>query len=105
VQTIMSNCSSAMSDTVNIKLTDSSANNPGQHFHPNPVTNQLVIDNPEGAPLDYVILNIYGKSIITGSSSDNQIYINTLALPSGEYIIRVKDSHTNVTSSSLFVKL
>ena len=92
---------SPMSNIVN-----SLVNNPGPglHIHPNPVLNQLVIDNRDGAPLEFDIMNISGKSILTGSSSNDQIYINTRALPSGQYILRVRNGDTSLTNSVMFVK-
>jgi photosystem II stability/assembly factor-like uncharacterized protein len=77
---------------------------PGLHIHPNPALNQLVIDNQEGAPLEFVVMSIVGKSILTGSSSDNQIFINTRALPSGQYILRVRNRDSSLTSSVMFLR-
>jgi photosystem II stability/assembly factor-like uncharacterized protein len=92
---------SPMSNIVN-----SLVNNPGPglHIYPNPVLNQLVIDNQEAAPLEYVVMNMSGHSILTGSSSGDQIYINTRALPPGQYILRVRNRDTSLTSSVLFLR-
>ena len=90
-----------MSNVVNFVAGDSG---PGLHIHPNPVVNQLVIDNLEGAPLEFVVMSIVGNSILTGSSSDTQILINTRALPAGQYILRIRNRNTSQTSSVMFLK-
>ena len=92
---------SPMSNVVNFMTSNPG---PGLHIHPNPVSNQLVIDNQEGAPLEYIVMNIVGKSILTGSSSDNQILINTRALPAGQYILRVRNRNTSSISSVMFLR-
>ncbi|HET7002640.1 MAG TPA: YCF48-related protein [Puia sp.] len=93
---------SPMSNVVNSLVSNPG---PGPHIHPNPVVNQLVIDNQDGAPLEFEIMNITGESIITGSSSGSQIYINTRTLSPGQYILRVRNGNTNSSKSVLFVRL
>jgi hypothetical protein len=92
---------SPMSNVINFMVNNPG---PGPHIHPNPVTNQLVIDNQEGAPLEYVVMSIVGNTILTGSSSDNQILINTRALPAGQYILRVRNRNTSSISSVMFLR-
>ncbi len=92
---------SPLSNVVNSQVSNPG---PGLHIYPNPVLNQLVIDNQDGAPLEFDIMNITGKSIITGSSSNDQLSINTRALPAGQYILRVRNRSTSATSSVLFLK-
>ncbi len=100
---IIDSCAiSPMSNIVIIQANNSSGT--GLHIHPNPVLNQLVIDNPESAPLEFVIMNMTGETILTGSSSDKQIYINAHALPSGQYILRIRNRNTSSTSSQMFLK-
>jgi len=101
VRTITACTISPMSNIVN-SLVNSSG--PGVHIHPNPVVNQLVIDNKDGAPLEFDIMNIRGESILAGSSSNSQIIINTRALPTGQYILRVLNHNNNLTSSVMFLK-
>ena len=92
---------SPMSNVINFMVNNPG---PGPHIHPNPVTNQLVIDNQEGAPLEYIVMSIVGNTILTGSSSDNQILINTRALPAGQYILRVRNRNTSSISSVMFLR-
>jgi photosystem II stability/assembly factor-like uncharacterized protein len=92
---------SSMSNVVNSLVSSAGA---GIRIYPNPAVNQLVIDNRDVVPLEFVVMNIMGQSILSGSSSNNQIYINTRALSHGQYIIRIRNRDTGIASSILFAK-
>ncbi len=57
---------------------------------PNPFTAQLRILNPEGVVARYEVVNAAGVVIRSGALSDSEAIVDTEALPSGIYFVRLE---------------
>ena len=74
----------------------------GQLVFPNPATDHIEIEGITSRPQDYTILDISGKRVAFGTI-DDQGHISVAALPSGIYIIQLRDQQGK-RSVSKFVK-
>lgn len=72
--------------------------------YPNPVTNQLNVTLRTDAfqVTSMAVYDINGKLVYANAVNDNQISMNTQALASGNYFLRLTDGKSNVTTK--FVK-
>ena len=57
---------------------------------PNPFTTQLRIVNPEGVAGHYEVLNLMGSVLRSGVLDTNEVVVDTEALPSGLYFVRLE---------------
>ncbi len=74
-------------------------------IYPNPVSNQLTVSLRTDAfqVTNMAVYDINGKLVTAQPVSDNQIVMNTQALASGNYFLRLSDGKNSVTTK--FVKL
>jgi hypothetical protein len=68
--------------------------------YPNPMVTELTISTKNGAALSYEISDLKGNSLQSGSFSSST-KINTEALQTGVYILKVKDASGNFNSYKL----
>ncbi|MCB9316914.1 MAG: aryl-sulfate sulfotransferase [Lewinellaceae bacterium] len=54
---------------------------------PNPVSNQLVMENPLGGYVQFTLTDLTGKRLLTGNSTDFQIMLDLSDFPPGMYIL------------------
>lgn len=57
---------------------------------PNPFTTQLRIVNPEGVAGHYEVVNLMGSVLRSGVLDTNEVVVDTEALPSGLYFVRLE---------------
>ena len=57
---------------------------------PNPFTTQLRIVNPEGVAGHYEVVNLMGSVLRSGLLDTNELVVDTEALPSGLYFVRLE---------------
>lgn len=57
---------------------------------PNPFTTQLRIVNPEGVAGHYEVVNLMGSVLRSGVLDTNELVVDTEALPSGLYFVRLE---------------
>ncbi|MGP1460260.1 MAG: T9SS type A sorting domain-containing protein, partial [Bacteroides sp.] len=57
---------------------------------PNPFTAQLRIENPEGVAVRYELVNASGLVVRSGAFSATEVFVNTEALPTGIYFVRIE---------------
>ena len=57
---------------------------------PNPFTTQLRIVNPEGVAGHYEVVNLMGSVLRLGVLDTNEVVVDTEALPSGLYFVRLE---------------
>ena len=75
-------------------------------LYPNPVVNQLNVDLIlfEGEVLNYNMVDLNGKQVLTGSLSNNTNVISTKDLAPGLYILKLKSEGRSVTKKILVRK-
>ncbi|MCL1868018.1 MAG: T9SS type A sorting domain-containing protein [Paludibacter sp.] len=85
---------SAWFDFSNSAATDNvySASNNLLNIFPNPVKNELQIENSQFENLQFEIIDLSGRQIINGNLSNTKS-VNVSALPSGIYILKIGSLH------------
>ncbi|WP_397363488.1 T9SS type A sorting domain-containing protein [Olleya sp. R77988] len=75
-------------------------------LYPNPVVNQLNVDITlfEGEVLDYTMVDLNGKQVLSGSISNNTNVISTKQLVAGLYILKLKSEGRSFTKKILVNK-
>ncbi len=57
---------------------------------PNPFISHLRISNPEGLTVHYALVNLIGTVLRSGALNDNEVVVDTSALPTGVYFVRLE---------------
>ncbi|MCB0707402.1 MAG: aryl-sulfate sulfotransferase [Saprospiraceae bacterium] len=70
----------------------------------NPVSDELALVNPAGRLLNTEILDLTGKLLFSGISSDQLVTFNVNTLGSGMYILRVTDKQKNLFTLIKLIK-
>jgi hypothetical protein len=65
-------------------------------LYPNPVSENLNVEHILGKTFSYKVLNINGKTVLTGSSLNNFQKINVRELPAGIYVLLLQTGKTSI---------
>lgn len=55
--------------------------------YPNPVSIQLILENPLGGAVQFTLTDLTGKQLLTGNSTDLQIQLDLSGVPPGMYLL------------------
>lgn len=74
------------------------------NVYPNPSNGLITIGGNSGATLHYSILDVAGKVILKGQTSENNYQINTTSLSNGLYILNLKHENGSLLKTVKLVK-
>lgn len=73
-------------------------------FYPNPITNALIIENPNNELLSYQIINSFGQTVSQGIINSHKTIINTSELPNGIYNVIINSDKGSKKSAIKLIK-
>jgi hypothetical protein len=71
-------------------------------MYPNPASDYVVISNPNGGSLNYLITNSMGATVANGKLSSNKIDVSSLT--NGIYFVQFVDENGNTLTKKLIVQ-
>ncbi|HWB61977.1 MAG TPA: T9SS type A sorting domain-containing protein, partial [Chitinophagales bacterium] len=92
-------CTANACDSVGYPTAIVSINNKPVKIYPNPATNNITVEIPQGSILVFSIYNIEGRLVETEKLAGPKTQINVTNLPSGPYLFRIIDVATGSNSS------
>ncbi len=77
---------------------------PAYTLYPNPVGNTLAVRSETEGVKSFVIVDITGRSVFTGTTSGKEFTVAVASLQAGTYFISIRDENTGLLTSKKFVK-
>ena len=93
-------------NTINSTLNVSHVANAGikADVYPNPANEQIAVKTDGTAEYNVALMDMLGRSLTTGHSTDRNAVISTRNIPEGFYIVRINDEKGNEVTAKVVVK-
>ncbi len=95
----VNNCADTAYKLITVNLTainDLFANKSGICVFPNPCTNEITLSRKDLLNHQYCIIDLLGKEVLSGKTSEIETRINVSKLPSGNYFLKVSGNPTPI---------